>query len=92
MRPALRNMCKLDGRVLIFDCIEFNPALRAGDVMNDIAFLIMDLDHRALATHANRFLMDYLEQTRDYAGLKLLDFYLFYRACVRAKGHVIRER
>ena len=81
----LRNMCKLDGRVLIFDCIEFNPALRAGDVMNDIAFLIMDLDHRALATHANRFLNDYLEQTRDYAGLKLLDFYLFYRACVRAK-------
>jgi len=81
----LRNMCKLDGRVLIFDCIEFNPALRAGDVMNDIAFLIMDLDHRALAAHANRFLNDYLEQTRDYAGLKLLDFYCAYRACVRAK-------
>src|SRR4030066_919885 len=81
----LRNMCTLAGRVLIFDCIEFNPALRAGDVMNDIAFLIMDLDHRALAAHANRFLNDYLEQTRDYAGLKLLDFYRFYRACVRAK-------
>jgi uncharacterized protein len=81
----LRNMCLHDGRVLIFDCIEFNPALRAGDVMNDIAFLIMDLDHRALATHANCFLNEYLEQTRDYAGLKLLDFYRFYRACVRAK-------
>ena len=81
----LRNMCKFDGRVLIFDCIEFNPALRAGDVMNDIAFLIMDLDHRALAAHANRFLNEYLEQTRDYAGLTLLDFYRFYRACVRAK-------
>ena len=81
----LRNMCKLDGRVLIFDCIEFNPALRAGDVMNDIAFLIMDLDHRAMLTHANHFLNEYLEQTRDYAGLKLLDFYRFYRACVRAK-------
>jgi len=53
--------------------------------MNDIAFLIMDLDHRALTNHANRFLNEYLEQTRDYAGLKLLDFYLFYRACVRAK-------
>lgn len=81
----LRNLCKLNGRVLIFDCIEFNPALRAGDVMNDIAFLIMDLHHRALATHANRFLNEYLEQTRDYAGLKLLDFYCVYRACVRAK-------
>ena len=81
----LRNMCKLDGRVLIFDCIEFNPALRAGDVMNDIAFLIMDLDHRALSAHATRFLNEYLEQARDYAGLKLLDFYRVYRACVRAK-------
>jgi len=81
----LRNMCKLNGRVLIFDCIEFNPALRAGDVMNDIAFLIMDLDHRALTAHANRFLNEYLEHTRDYAGLKLLDFYRVYRACVRAK-------
>ncbi len=81
----LRNMCELAGHVLIFDCIEFNPALRAGDVMNDIAFLIMDLDHRALANHANRFLNEYLEQTRDYAGLKLLDFYRVYRACVRAK-------
>ena len=81
----LRNMCQYNGRVLIFDCIEFNPALRAGDVMNDIAFLIMDLDHRALVTLANRFLNEYQEQTTDYAGLKLLDFYRVYRACVRAK-------
>jgi aminoglycoside phosphotransferase family enzyme/predicted kinase len=81
----LRNMCQFEGRVVIFDCIEFNPALRAGDTMNDIAFLTMDLDHRALTAHANRFLNDYLEQTRDYAGLKLLNFYEAYRACVRAK-------
>jgi aminoglycoside phosphotransferase family enzyme/predicted kinase len=81
----LRNMCQFNGRVLIFDCIEFNPALRAGDVMNDIAFLIMDLHHRALTSFANRFLNEYLEQTYDYAGLKVLDFYHVYRACVRAK-------
>lgn len=81
----LRNMCQFEGRVVIFDCIEFNAALRVGDTMNDIAFLTMDLDHRALAVHANRFLNAYLEQTRDYAGLKLLDFYQAYRACVRAK-------
>lgn len=81
----LRNMCLMNDRVVIFDCIEFNPALRAGDVMNDIAFLTMDLDHRQLPGHTNRFLNDYLEQTRDYAGLRLLDFYQAYRACVRAK-------
>lgn len=81
----LRNMCLMDGRVVIFDCIEFNPALRAGDVMNDIAFLTMDLDHRNLPAHANRFLNEYLERTDDYAGLPLLDYYQAYRACVRAK-------
>lgn len=81
----LRNMCLVDGRVVIFDCIEFNPALRAGDVMSDIAFLTMDLDHRRLPAHANRFLNEYLEHSHDYAGLPLLDFYQAYRACVRAK-------
>ena len=81
----LRNMCLVHGRVVIFDCIEFNPQLRAGDVMSDIAFLTMDLDHRRLPAHGNRFLNEYLEQTRDYAGLLLLDFYQAYRACVRGK-------
>jgi hypothetical protein len=81
----LRNMCRVNGRVVIFDCIEFNPALRAGDVMSDIAFLTMDLDHRELPAHGNRFLNEYLEQSGDYAGLPLLDFYQAYRACVRAK-------
>jgi len=81
----LRNMCLMQGRVVIFDCIEFNPALRAGDVMSEIAFLTMDLDHRNLPAHANRFLNEYLEHSHDYAGLPLLDFYQAYRACVRAK-------
>jgi len=81
----LRNMCLADRQVVIFDCIEFNPALRAGDTMNDIGFLTMDLDHRRLPAHRNRFLNQYLEQSADYAGLPVLDFYQSYRACVRAK-------
>lgn len=81
----LRNMCLVNERVVIFDCIEFSAALRAGDVMNDIAFLTMDLEHRGLPALANRFLNEYLEQTGDFAGLPLLDFYQSYRAVVRAK-------
>ena len=81
----LRNLCLADGRVVIFDCIEFNPALRCGDALNDMAFLVMDLLHRQLPGHANRFLNEYLERSHDYTGLPLLDFYLAYRACVRAK-------
>jgi len=81
----LRNMCRAGDQVVIFDCIEFNPALRAGDAISDIAFLTMDLDHRGLTGHRNRFLNEYLEQGGDYQGLALLDYYQAYRACVRAK-------
>ncbi len=81
----LRNMALFCGDVVIFDCIEFNQALRAGDVMNDIAFLTMDLDARGLSALGNRFLNDYLERTDDFAGLQVFDFYQVYRAYVRGK-------
>jgi aminoglycoside phosphotransferase family enzyme len=38
-----RNIFLLD-KPQIFDCIEFNDELRRIDVLNDIAFLCMDLD------------------------------------------------
>ena len=81
----LQNICLDRGRLIVFDCIEFNEALNHIDVVNEIAFLLMDLDHRGLAGLGNRFLNSYLEQTQDYEGLSVLDFYLVYRACVRAK-------
>jgi hypothetical protein len=81
----LGNMCLFRDRVVIFDCIEFNPALRAGDAINDIAFLTMDLTERKLPQLANAFLNEYLQLTGDYHGLALLDFYQVYRAYVRGK-------
>lgn len=81
----LGNMCLFHDRVVIFDCIEFNPALRAGDAINDIAFLTMDLTERKLPQLADAFLNEYLQLTGDYHGLALLDFYQVYRACVRGK-------
>jgi len=81
----LRNMCLHEGRVVIFDCIEFDPALRTGDAICDIAFLTMDLDARNLTGLANEFLNEYLERTDDYPGLPLLDFYQVYHAWVRGK-------
>ncbi len=81
----LGNMCLFNDRVAIFDCIEFNPALRAGDAINDIAFLTMDLTERKLPQLATALLNEYLQLTGDYHGLALLDFYQIYRACVRGK-------
>ena len=81
----LRNLLLLDGRIVPFDCIEFNPHFRWIDVMSEVAFLVMDLVDHGFAAHAARFLDAYLEGTGDYAGLGCLRFYLVYRAMVRAK-------
>jgi hypothetical protein len=81
----LRNLLLLDGRIVPFDCIEFNAHLRWIDVMSEVAFVVMDLADHGFAAHAGRFLDAYLEETGDYAGLACLRFYLVYRAMVRAK-------
>ena len=86
----LRNMAWIDNRPLVFDCIEFNPALRWIDVISEIAFLVMDLLHKQQPNLAWRFLNAYLEHSGGYEGLRLLPFYLVYRAMVRAKIAVIR--
>jgi aminoglycoside phosphotransferase family enzyme/gluconate kinase len=87
----LRNMAWINGRPLVFDCIEFNPELRWIDVISEIAFLVMDLMQRREPELAWRFLNAYLAHTGDYAGLRLLPFYLTYRAMVRAKIAAIRQ-
>lgn len=86
----LRNLAWIDGQPLAFDCIEFNPKLIWNDVISEVAFLMMDLDNRGQAQLAMRFINRYLEQTGDYAGVRLLRFYLVYRALVRAMVDAIR--
>ncbi|HEY0289186.1 MAG TPA: bifunctional aminoglycoside phosphotransferase/ATP-binding protein [Pseudomonas sp.] len=81
----LGNATLIDGKVVIFDCIEFNEPFRMTDVYADIGFLAMDLEDRGLKVHSRRLISQYLEITGDYAGLELLNFYKAYRALVRAK-------
>jgi aminoglycoside phosphotransferase family enzyme/predicted kinase len=78
------NIVRWQGRLTPFDCLEFDPKLRWIDVMNDVAFLVMDfaaLDRKDLAY---AFLSRYVERTGDYEGVRLLPFYAVYRAAVRA--------
>jgi len=86
----LRNLVWLNNKPMAFDCIEFNPALSWIDVISEIAFLFMDLQHRHQHQLANRFLNSYLEVSGDYAGLSVLPYYLCYRALVRAKVASLR--
>jgi len=80
----------IDGRVRVFDCIEFNPLLRWIDVMNEAAFLAMDLMQHRRRDLAFRFLNRYLEVSGDYGGVRLLRYYMVYRALVRAKVAAMR--
>ncbi len=86
----LRNIAWIRDAPVAFDCIEFNPYLRWIDVISDIAFLVMDLLRRNHPRLAWRFLDVYLEAGGDYAGLRVLPYYLTYRALVRAKVDIIR--
>ncbi len=81
----LGNMVLLDDKPVIFDCIEFNESFRWTDVMGDVGFFTMDLDHRHLSELGYLFVNKYFEQTNDYDGALLLRFYQCYRAMVRAK-------
>ncbi|MDT8419464.1 MAG: AAA family ATPase [Desulfuromonadales bacterium] len=86
----LANMAWFEEQPLLFDCLEFNRNLRWIDVINDIAFLVMDLDDRGRPELGWHFLNHYLQRTGDYQGLSLLNFYKVYRAMVRAKVNALR--
>lgn len=88
----LRNIVLIEGEAVPFDCIEFSEALRWIDVINEAAFLVMDLMDRGRPDLGYRFLDHYLAKTGDYDGIAVLRFYLVYRALVRAKVHDLRAR
>lgn len=86
----LGNAALIDGKVMLFDCIEFNEAFRFTDIALDTAFLTMDLEDRGLKSQARRFVNAWLERTGDYQALELLHLYKAYRALVRAKINLFR--
>ncbi len=85
----LGNMVQIDDQVQIFDCVEFNENFRWIDVINELAFLLMDLRHRNHHQLANRLRNRYFSRTGDYEGLKVLNVYRMYRAMVRAKVNIL---
>ncbi len=87
----LANLAWVDGGLVIFDCLEFSPALRWIDVISEVAFCYMDLIHRQYERLAARFLNAWLEATGDYQGMALLRYYAVYRALVRAKVAALIE-
>lgn len=81
----LRNICLFKGEPTLFDCVEFGEAFASTDVLYDLAFLLMDLEHRGLHDLANLVFNRYLDRTDEIAGLAALPLFLSVRAQVRAK-------
>ncbi len=88
----LGNLVWIDRHAVPFDCIEFDPNLRWIDIINEIAFTLMDLARSGKWEFANLLLGKYLEYSNDYTGLAVLRFYLVYRALVRAKVQALRRQ
>jgi len=84
----LGNIVLLDDRPVPFDAIEFDPMVATGDILYDLAFLLMDLIERGILRAANIVLNGYLARTRrieDLDGLAALPFFMSLRAAIRAK-------
>jgi aminoglycoside phosphotransferase family enzyme/predicted kinase len=84
----LGNIVLIGDRPVLFDAIEFDPLIAAGDVLYDLAFLLMDLCERGCALAANVVLNRYLVETQcieDLDGLAALPLFLSLRASIRAK-------
>jgi aminoglycoside phosphotransferase family enzyme/predicted kinase len=84
----LGNIALIDDKPVLFDAIEFDPLVASGDVLYDLAFLLMDLVERGLPRAANTVLNRYLAETRrdsDLDTLGALPFFMSMRAAIRAK-------
>lgn len=87
----LANLTRLPEGIRAFDCIEFSADLRWIDVVNDIAFLFMDLGFQSRNDLGWWFVNAWLESSGDYRGLAVLRFYTLYRCMVRAKVAALRS-
>lgn len=80
----------LDDGPRVLDCLEFDDSLRFGDVLADVAFLAMDLEHLGRADLAAHFLEAYRRESGDGWPASLAHHHIAYRAQVRAKVTAIR--
>jgi uncharacterized protein len=83
----LSNIVLIDGVPTLFDAVEFSDEIASGDVLYDLAFLLMDLEERGLRGAANRLFNRFLapEPPDALAGLAALPLFLSLRAAIRAK-------
>ena len=80
----LGNIVLLDGEPTLFDAIEFNDNINITDVLYDLAFLLMDLEHIGRADLANVAMNRYMDITGSAWGLVTFPLFLSLRAAIRS--------
>ncbi|MGN6748153.1 MAG: AAA family ATPase [Xanthobacteraceae bacterium] len=83
----LGNIAVLDGEPVAFDALEFDPVIASGDLLYDLAFLLMDLIEFDRQAAANQVLNGYYAAARrdaDCDGIAALPFFMALRAAIRA--------
>ena len=86
----LGNLCLWHGRPMPFDALEFDEDLATIDLGYDLAFLLMDLDHRVGRPAANRVLNRYIARIGDADLVRGLPVFLSMRAVIRAHVEAMR--
>ncbi len=77
---------------IAIDGVEFSAALRQIDAASEVAFLAMDLRYRCAEALGERFLRRYALESDDYDLYAVVDYFLAYRAGVRAKVAALAAR
>lgn len=83
LRPE--HVWLLDGRVAIIDCLEFNPRLRALDLLDELAFLHLECERLGAPAIGERIRRHVARAMRDDAPEALFLFYRCHRAMLRAR-------
>jgi aminoglycoside phosphotransferase family enzyme/predicted kinase len=89
----LGNLALVEGEPMAFDAIEFDEVIASGDVLYELAFVLMDLAERDRADLANVVLNEYFSTVRrdaDLDGVAALPFFMSLRAAIRAMVTVAR--
>ena len=83
----LGNIAILAGEPVAFDALEFDPLIASGDLLYDLAFLLMDLLEFDRQAAANQILNGYYaaaHRDADCDGIAALPFFMSLRAAIRA--------
>ena len=86
------HICIEDGKISIFDCVEFSERLRTCDIASEVAFLAMDLDRLGTPELADELVGAIAESMQDDELPLLMPFYKCYRAVIRGVVESLRSR